>query len=66
MCMGIWPTCISKRLPDPLELDLQTVVSCDVGAGEKKIPAPLEEDSALSHLSSLMGTGFVSNFRGGH
>lgn len=34
MCVGVWPECISKRPPDPLELELQTVVSCYMGAGK--------------------------------
>ena len=33
--------CIGVKVSDPLQLDLQTVVSCHVGAG------PLEEQSVL-------------------
>lgn len=33
MCTDVLPACMPVKLPDHLELELQTVVSCNVGAG---------------------------------
>lgn len=35
VCMSILPAFISKRKPDSLEMELQTVLSCRVGAGNQ-------------------------------
>jgi hypothetical protein len=33
MCMNVFFVCMSKTVLDPLQLELQTVVNCYVGAG---------------------------------
>ena len=46
MCTSVLPECyVCVRVPDSLELELQTVVSCHVGAGNRTNPGPLEEQS---------------------
>lgn len=32
MCIGVSPACISMTVPNTLELEIQTVVSCHVGS----------------------------------
>lgn len=38
MYIGVLPACVSVRVPGPLELELQIVVSCHVGQELKLFP----------------------------
>lgn len=41
-----------KKMPDPLELELQKVVSCHVGAGTQTQTLPKSSCELLSHFST--------------
>jgi hypothetical protein len=42
MCIDVLVACMSVKVSDPLELELQTVVSCRVGTWDVN-PGPSEE-----------------------
>jgi hypothetical protein len=48
MYFGVFPACMSLKVPGPLELELQMVLSCHVGAWELNPGSPEEHTLLLT------------------